>query len=265
MSVNMAKGFCLQLLWSRGKSFWLQGGRESMLIAERTCCCGTRSNYKTKAEGAKAEKAAKPIRETQTQIDHRIPPQKTKMTTPQIGISKLLSDSTTPNLSWYKSLHIPPFSTLPHHMPPWQIVQCCVAAREGISQGKELGCIEGIGEKRCSHWHLQCKKIVSKAWQRVGTCPTCRKSHPVASTPSLNSRTCLSLRCLISESVKRTHEKTEKQLKIVISSHLGQVANHPRIRETIDNLEAAWQLLVQRTSVPHCLSWHGTLINSLLV
>ena len=177
MSVNMAKGFCLQLLWSRGKSFWLQGGRESMLIAERTCCCGTRSNYKTKAEGAKAEKAAKPIRETQTQIDHRIPPQKTKMTTPQIGISKLLSDSTTPNLSWYKSLHIPPFSTLPHHMPPWQIVQCCVAAREGISQGKELGCIEGIGEKRCSHWHLQCKKIVSKARQRVGTCPTCRKSH----------------------------------------------------------------------------------------
>ncbi len=84
---------------------------------------------------------------------------------------------------------------------------------------------------------------------------------PVASTPGLNWRTCLSLRCLISESVKKNSWKNEKTQELWISSHLGQVANHPRIRETIDNLEAAWQLLVQRTSTNY-LSWHGTLITS---
>ena len=99
------------------------------------------------------------------------------MTTPPNWNLKALSDSTTPKI--LELIQIPIYVTTqnPSTSPPWQIVQCCVAAREGISQGKELGCIEGIGEKRCSHWHLQCKKIVSKARQRVGTCPTCRKSH----------------------------------------------------------------------------------------
>lgn len=56
MSVNMAKGFCFQLLWSQGKSFWLQGGRENTWRQNELAAVAQEATTKQKLKEQKRKK-----------------------------------------------------------------------------------------------------------------------------------------------------------------------------------------------------------------